>query len=172
MIAGLHIYDNFITENEEHELINYINNSEWNNELKRRTQHYGYKYPYDKTNILEKYKDIPIWCNNTIKKVSNLINSNVNQIIINEYNVGQGISPHIDNIKLFDNTIASLGLGSDCIMNFSHDDNVIPILFKRRTLIVLKDDARYIWKHSIPARSKDNGIKRNKRISITFRKTL
>lgn len=40
------------------------------------------------------------------------------QLIVNEYEPGQGINPHIDNIKLFKSDIASLSLGSDCIMIF------------------------------------------------------
>lgn len=39
-------------------------------------------------------------------------------MIINEYEPGQGISPHIDNINLFKDIIVSLSLSSDCIMIF------------------------------------------------------
>lgn len=43
-------------------------------------------------------------------------NIKFNQLIINEYNPGQGINPHIDNPILFSSPIVSLSLGSDCIM--------------------------------------------------------
>jgi alkylated DNA repair dioxygenase AlkB len=41
-----------------------------------------------------------------------------NQLIINEYEPGQGINPHVDNTTLFTDTVVSLSLGSEAIMNF------------------------------------------------------
>jgi len=41
-LPGLIIIPNFITKDEEEQLINEINNNEWNNDLHRLTQHYGY----------------------------------------------------------------------------------------------------------------------------------
>lgn len=43
------------------------------------------------------------------------------QLIINEYQPGQGINPHIDNVKLFAEPIVSLSLGSECIMEFDRE---------------------------------------------------
>jgi alkylated DNA repair dioxygenase AlkB len=42
------------------------------------------------------------------------------QVIINEYEPGQGISAHIDCVPCFDGTIASLSLGSSYVMEFSN----------------------------------------------------
>ena len=39
-------------------------------------------------------------------------------MIINEYEPGQGISPHIDHPALFDNIVVSLSLSSPVIMCF------------------------------------------------------
>lgn len=39
---GLTYIKDFITEDEELNLISFINSMEWNCELSRRTQHYGY----------------------------------------------------------------------------------------------------------------------------------
>ncbi len=40
------------------------------------------------------------------------------QLIVNEYQPGQGISPHIDNKTLFSDIIVSLSLGSNAVMIF------------------------------------------------------
>jgi hypothetical protein len=44
----------FISKEQEKELMAEINERKWNTSLKRRTQHYGYQYSYDKVNTLEK----------------------------------------------------------------------------------------------------------------------
>lgn len=41
-----------------------------------------------------------------------------------------------------------------------------------RSLLILKDDARYQWKHGIAAGKSDNGVKRQRRVSLTFRKVI
>jgi alkylated DNA repair protein alkB family protein 8 len=48
--------------------------------------------------------------------------------------------------------------------------NIYEKVLEPKSLLVLQSDARYKWKHSIPARKKDNNIPRSKRISLTFRK--
>jgi len=55
-------------------------------------------------------------------------------------------------------------------MEFSQDG--IPkkeILLMPRSLVMIYGEARNKWKHSIPARLKDNGTERARRISLTFR---
>ena len=50
------------------------------------------------------------------------------------------------------------------------------ILIPRRSIYILKDDARYKWKHGIPGRKYDMidnmKIARNTRVSITFRNVI
>jgi alkylated DNA repair dioxygenase AlkB len=41
------------------------------------------------------------------------------QGIVNEYEPGQGIAPHVDCVPCFADTIASLTLGSSCLMEFT-----------------------------------------------------
>jgi hypothetical protein len=42
----------------------------------------------------------------------------------------------------------------------------------RRSIVILQKNARYKWRHSIDARKMDNGVKRGKRVSITFREAV
>ena len=98
------------------------------------------------------------------------------QVIINEYNPGQGISPHIDCIPCFGGVICSLSLLSPCIMDFKKGKDKHQILLKPRSLLIMKDEARYEWKHSIASRKSDNinGTKtpRKRRVSMTFRTVI
>jgi hypothetical protein len=59
IIKGMIYLPEFITQNEEKELVLYLMEKEWNTSLKRRTQHYGYTYSYDKNNTLEAAQPIP-----------------------------------------------------------------------------------------------------------------
>ena len=92
------------------------------------------------------------------------------QVIINEYKPGQGISPHIDCESCFGPRIFSLSLGSAAIMEFTLQGKPKKeIVLDQRSLVMMYGEARSIWKHSIPARLKDKGIERGVRISLTFR---
>jgi alkylated DNA repair dioxygenase AlkB len=99
------------------------------------------------------------------------------QAIINEYLPGQGISAHVDCVPCFDKEIASLSLGSACVMEFTHaHHNKQTKVLEPCSLFVLSGAARYEWQHCIPARKSDMisniKINRARRVSITFRKVI
>lgn len=174
-IKGLLYHPNFITEQQELALIAQIDQQPWMTNLKRRVQHYGYEYDYNIRNIGSKYLgELPSWLQTLCEQLqtSGIFNSELNQVIINEYMAGQGISPHIDCIPCFGDTICSLSLGSECVIDFIKDEK-IPILLERRSLISITDEARFLWKHGIAGRLTDSfqgrKISRTRRISLTFR---
>jgi alkylated DNA repair dioxygenase AlkB len=171
-MQGLTYIKDFITEKEESELLDFINSMEWNNKLSRKTQHYGYKYNYNLKNTIEKTNPIPKQFAFILNKLKSQFNKEFDQLIINHYEIGQGISPHIDNKILFDDSIVSISMGSNCIMKFTNKDTIIDQLLERRSLVSLQGDARYKWKHSIPSRKSDNKDMRGVRISMTFRKVI
>lgn len=173
-IDGLTYIENFINDNEEKDLIEFLDNQIWNNDLQRRTIHYGYKYDYFEKNKLDETLPIPFELFFIKEKIENHLNKTFNQIIVNEYNPGQGIYSHIDNINLFDEIIVSLSLNSDIIMDFinTNQNHIEHLLLKKNSIVILQNNARYTYKHGIKARKSDNGIKRNRRISITFRNVI
>lgn len=181
-IDGLSMLHNFITENEEQILIDKIDNSFWIDDLKRKVQHYGYRYNYKTRRIDESLHigDLPGWMQPVINKIQDL-DSNIDpikQVIINNYEIGQGIAPHIDCEPCFGNYIISLSLMSDIVMQFKHQDNgeIINIKLPRRSLTIIKDDARYKFTHGIAQRKRDNFngsiASRSRRISMTFRSII
>jgi alkylated DNA repair dioxygenase AlkB len=162
---GLSIFENFIDEKEEKELLEFIYNQQWSNALSRRVQHYGYEYSYFPPYTVKKTVEIPEIFQNYI----NQIDESFNQVIVNEYLPGQGIGKHVDHKKLFGDTISSLSLGSATTMIFSYGKEKYEYYIKPRTLIIMEDDARWKYAHEIPARKKDNDIERKTRVSLTFR---
>lgn len=123
---------------------------------------------------------LPLWANEIAKRLKNdgYFKHTPDQVIVNEYMPGQGITAHIDCEPCFENTVISLSLASDTTMIFTNEasDEKIPIVLRKRSLVVLKGESRYNWKHSIPARRSDkiNGktVKRQRRISLTFRRVI
>lgn len=177
-IQGLQYIPNFISEDEETKLVQTINQQEWLTDLKRRVQHYGWKYDYTARRVTEDLRigELPNWLMKYSEKLQEIFGQTPDQIIINEYEPGQGISTHVDCVPCFGEVIASLSLGSACVMDFTNDKQKESLWLEPRSLIVLKDDARYEWKHSIPARKSDKQqsvkIPRGRRLSLTFRTVI
>lgn len=181
-ISGLTYIPDFISAQEQDSLLAHIDQQYWLTDLKRRVQHYGYKYDY-KARAMgnDAYLgQLPDWLLSVSKKLhdDDIFSSVPDQVIINEYLPGQGISAHIDCVPCFADTIASLSLGSPCIMDFSNPKTgeKNSIVLEERSLIVLSGPARYEWQHAIPARKSDviDSIKteRTRRVSLTFRNVI
>ena len=181
-IEGVSYIEDFISRDEEQALISAIDRQSWLADLKRRVQHYGYKYDYKERKVTDDsyIGDLPDWIMPIARRLhdQSIFKAIPDQAIVNEYEPGQGISAHIDCVPCFDDTIASLSLGSAAIMQFTHPQSGIKEDFylKERSLVVLSGPARYEWTHAIPARKSDvvNGFKieRGRRISLTFRKMI
>lgn len=175
-ISGLIYLPEFITEFQEKYVVQEIDKNPWSNELKRRVQHYGYKYDYTKKNINASMRVDPLcpWMKVYANKLKNYFEEIPDQAIINEYLPGQGIARHIDCQPCFKKTIASLSLLSSCILEFTSkkDQTKHELLLEPRSLLILSGEARYEWFHGIPARKEDHGIQRQRRISVTFRNVI
>lgn len=181
-IAGLTYIADYINESTEVALLEVIDSQPWINDLKRRVQHYGWRYDYKARNVTSDLRigALPDWLQHYaagLKQVG-LFSKTPDQVIINEYQLGQGISTHIDCVPCFADTIASLSLGSPCVMDFTHGktDEKSSLLLEPRSLMVMSGDARYVWQHAIAGRKTDryNGqiMQRTRRISLTFRKVI
>jgi alkylated DNA repair dioxygenase AlkB len=181
-IEGLTYIPDFITPAEKAALISTIDQQPWLSDLKRRVQHYGWKYDYtarrvDKSMRLE---PLPDWLIDYCQRLYNdgLFPKIPDQVIINEYQPGQGIAPHVDCVPCFEETIASLSLGSHCVMEFTNPatGEKTNHLLEPRSLLIFSCNARYQWKHGIAARKADKYdgqiIQRGRRVSLTFRNVI
>lgn len=183
VVPGLLYIPNFITQKEHDNLLQEIDKLEWLKDLNRRVQHYGYKYDYKKRSIdmtmkLGPFPDFIKYITNKLIE-NKMINFLPDQAIINDYQIGQGISPHIDCEPCFENTIISLSLNSVCLMDFYNKkdtEKTFQKFIEPRSLLILQDEIRYEWLHGIRANKSFNfegrKFKRERRVSITFRKVL
>lgn len=182
-VEGLELNSDFISEQEEKELLKQIDSNAWLKDLSRRVQHYGYKYDYRARKIDNSFflGKLPEWLQSIALRIydENLIDFIPDQAIINEYEPGQGIASHIDCEPCFGDVIISLSLGSACVMNFERQPNSkekIELLLEPRALLIMKGPSRYNWYHGISPRKNDRFndevIKRGRRVSVTFRKVI
>jgi alkylated DNA repair dioxygenase AlkB len=175
-ISGLTYIPSYISSEYQEKLLKIIDTQEWNLDLKRRTQHYGYKYDYTSRSIDPSYYlgDMPYWIDELCSKLHRdaIFIEKPDQVIINEYMPGQGIVPHLDCATCFGGIICSLSLASGCVMDLINGDAEKSIYLEPQSLLILKSDSRYKWKHGIAARKSDNGVKRQRRLSLTFREVI
>ncbi|KAG1906825.1 uncharacterized protein F5891DRAFT_1124817 [Suillus fuscotomentosus] len=99
------------------------------------------------------------------------------QAILNLYHPGEGISPHVDLLRRFDDGIIGVSFGKAGPLDRNHWD----LYLEERSVLVLSEDARYNWTHGIDGKHKDfvsggidgqgepDWIDRGTRLSITFR---
>ncbi len=174
---GARLQLEFITPEKEQELLQTLSKEPWYAALGRRVIHYGSMYRYFGSEPDRKVDSIPNWIP-PITIGDKTMSDFFNQIIVNEYNPGQGIAQHTDHTAQFGDTIATLSLGSAIVMDLQSSNKKISLLLPRRSLLTLQGDARYKWKHGIAKRLHDTipgtgtRIKREKRISITYRNDL
>lgn len=169
-IPGLQYHERFLSEEDAIDVLQRINSHGQQEDISRRTQQYGFKYPYQRSVSVERCEPIPSFLQPLVCTVSNMTGCNFDQIIINEYEPGQGIRPHIDAPNLFGNTIISISLGSRVIMYFDKGSEREELLLDPGSMLILTGESRYLWKHSIPNRKSDLGLKRGRRVSITIRR--
>lgn len=181
-VPGLDYISAFVSAEVEQKILHALDEEPWLGDLERRVQHYGYRYNYKSRRIDETMRvgELPLWL---VKLGERMVKWGIfevtpDQVIVNEYLPGQGITSHVDCEPCFGDTVASLSLGSGCFMDFTslESGEKLPVWLERRSLVVLKGDSRYCWQHGIAKRKKDvvngNGVERTKRVSLTFRKVI
>lgn len=111
---GLTYLENYIQEDEAVKLVHEIDAAPWRTDLKRRVQHYGYRYDYKARQARrEDYLgSLPDLLQHLAERLTSEghFQAVPDQVIVNEYLPGQGISAHIDCQPCFGETIASLSL--------------------------------------------------------------
>ncbi|CAL9195187.1 unnamed protein product [Musa hybrid cultivar] len=127
--------------------------------------------------------ELPSFVSNILQKILSFPglgrdqNKEMDQLTVNEYPCGVGLSPHIDTHSAFDELIFSLSTAGPCIMEFRrypegtwchptafvneiHEDTPLlssyiirkAIFLPPRSMILMSGEGRYAWHHYIPHR--------------------
>jgi alkylated DNA repair dioxygenase AlkB len=171
-VPGLGYRAEYITRDEERELIAAIDAEPWRTEWQRRRQVYGIAYG----SAVKEPTPFPPWLARLADRVARdgWLDDAIANAVINEYVPGQGIGAHRD-YPAFGPTVVAVSLGSACLLELHPPDGTAKHVLdvEPRSLWVLGGEARSAWRHGIAARQADviHGVKRPRarRISVTFR---
>lgn len=178
-VPGLALSPGYLKVDRQKQLLATVDAEPWRDDLRRRVQHYGYRYDYRRRSVgPDSYLGpLPRWAQEIAERLvdDTPIERTPDQLIVNEYMPGQGISAHIDCVPCFGPVVLSISLGSACVMTFAEPatGESVHVLVEPGVLLVMSGDARYRWRHSIAPRSSDvlggRRIERQRRVSLTFR---
>lgn len=174
----------YVSLEEQVALLAEIDSLAWSNELRRRVQHYGYKYDYTNKSVNTSMAvgSMPKLCEALAARMfaDGTFGKMPDQLIVNEYLPGQGIAPHVDCVPCFEETIVSISLGDAYTMDFSRmvmeDGESVKqthsLLLEVGSLVRIKGHARYGWRHGIAAKMTEGGRVRQRRVSLTYRTVI
>ncbi len=178
-IPGYLYISKFLSQDEAEALYHWLDTRPpevWMRDLSRRVIHYGWRYDYTNRRISPDLYigPLPERCATLAERLyseTGKFQEIPNQVIVNEYEPGQGIAMHADHHS-FGPTVAMISLGDSWSMDFLHERTGLK---QTRVLdvgsaLVLSDEARREWRHGIAKRKKEpDGRRRSTRVSLTFR---
>lgn len=179
-IEGLSLFERWLDDAPARALVEAIDAMPWREDLARRVQHYGWRYDYKARSIDPSMKlgPLPSWAKSLAERIQREgLSAEPEQVIVNEYLPGQGISAHIDCVPCFGPVVLSLSLGSACTMDLRDTDAlsapVRSVRLEPGSMLVLAGAARTRFSHAIAGRKSDivdgKRIARQRRVSVTFR---
>ncbi|MET8100825.1 alpha-ketoglutarate-dependent dioxygenase AlkB [Streptomyces sp. NPDC005236] len=185
-VPGLRYIADWLDPDACQEMLARIEGGAWSTELRRRVQHYGHRYDYGRRSVAAGSRAeadapaLPSWALRQAARMAGegIMDRRADQVIVNEYEPGQGISAHVDCVPCFGPVVAAISLGSGCVMDFTHpgDGKKTGVHLARGSLCVMTGPARYDWRHGIAARKSDPAgvgrVPRGRRVSVTFRTVL
>lgn len=177
-IPGLTYVADFLSPTEHREVLLSVDQLPWRDDLKRRVQHYGYRYDYkarrvDRSMYLGHLPTFAVPIAARLAEAG-IVESVPDQLIVNEYLPGQGISAHIDCEPCFGEHIVMVSLGWAYEMQFiqSATRECRSVLLATGSAVAIAGEARHKWLHQIKAVKSDRGIRRQRRVSLTFRNVV
>lgn len=185
-IPGLVGETEFITEERERRIVDYLDQGEWSAVTpgavsSRRVQQFGYAYGYNSRSVsntpISPLEGDILEIAQYLQRTGWLPEGDL-QCIVNEYRRNQGISPHTDSPQ-FGPIVVTISLLENSVMTFTHnsDGRTEEVYLPRRGILVLEGEARYNFKHSInsrvtyltPTGQRVTKSQDYRRISLTYR---
>ena len=182
---GLHYLPELLSPQQQQDAVRHVDAAvdQWRNDLRRRTQHYGWIYDYRAKVITpDQYLGaLPDWLRDIAANVyenavdpetgARLFDRMPEQCIVNEYVGAQGIAEHTDHPG-FGPAIATVSLISEWPMLFAprYRQQTRPVSLKTGSCLTMTGPSRHVWTHQIERDRRRPRTQR--RLSLTFRTVL
>ena len=176
---GLLYFKDIIDEKYKNLLFCFLDDQKWKtlseSKNSRKVQHYGYLYDYKSGKTTVKTDPIPSEFQELIECIKEKCGDEkceFNQVIVNNYEKGQGISAHTD-VKEYGEIIGCFTIGGGATMRFSKGDQKYDLYVNPNSLYIMTGDSRHNWKHEMLSRKSDvvDGVK-IERVCISVKKEL
>lgn len=161
---GVFLWENFISEEEEVELVRQMDQNQWHlSQSGRRKQDFGPKVNFKKRKVqMGNFKGLPAVSQKLVvrmhQKEALSDFSPVEQCNL-DYSPerGSAIDPHLDDTWLWGERLVTINLLSDTTLSMSLEQDLaqevqVAVALPRRSLVVLYGQARHTWKHAINRR--------------------
>ncbi|XP_038146303.1 alpha-ketoglutarate-dependent dioxygenase alkB homolog 4 isoform X2 [Cyprinodon tularosa] len=163
---GVFLWEDFITEEEEKELVGHMDQDVWNpSQSGRRKQDYGPKVNFKKRKVrLASFNGLPALSQKLVLRMQQVPNLEdfqpVEQCNLDYHpQRGSAIDPHLDDSWLWGERLVTLNMLSDTVLTMSLEQGLpeqgltgevcVAVRLPRRCLVVLYGEARHRWKHAI-----------------------
>jgi alkylated DNA repair dioxygenase AlkB len=175
-IPGFTLRKDYVSAEEQRELLAHIEHGPWETDWRRRIQQYGLGYAGEHGTKATWLRDFPEWLVAFARRVAEDAGFErfPENCVINEYIPQLGIGPHRD-YGAFGDKIACVSLGSDIVTDFRNPKTGrrVSVHVPARSFWIVSGEARWEWQHGIAARLTDlihgERRRRERRVSITFR---
>ncbi|ELU08273.1 hypothetical protein CAPTEDRAFT_150134 [Capitella teleta] len=158
-LQGIHLFENFISADEEKELCDRINCTAWVvSQSGRRKQDYGPKVNFKRKKVkLASFSGLPSYSEPFIQRMlqlPQLSDFTPVELCNLEYSRerGSAIDAHFDDFWLWGERLLTINMVSDTVYTMTNEGlprTEILIHFPRFAFIVMMGEARYEWKHAI-----------------------
>jgi alkylated DNA repair dioxygenase AlkB len=185
-VPGLYYFPNWISSETQKQLLNEINQRQWDDRITIKSQHYGFKYTIAKSfyigrDTLQPTEPIPDIFTPITQSIRDEM-SNITdippevaeipfgQLMVNSYRVNQGLAPHIDHQKIFGAVIAVVSLQGKTIIQFKKGAHVADVTIEPYSLYIMSGASRYEYTHRVSSTgSVASDTEPETRISLVFR---
>ncbi|KAM4546194.1 alpha-ketoglutarate-dependent dioxygenase alkB homolog 4 [Fundulus diaphanus] len=163
---GVFLWENFISEEEEKELIGSMDQDVWNpSQSGRRKQDYGPKVNFKKRKVrVADFNGLPALSQKLVLRMQQQPNLKgfqpVEQCNLDYHpQRGAAIDPHLDDSWLWGERLVTVNMLADTVLTMSLEPGLpergltgevqVAVRLPRRCLVVLYGEARHRWKHGI-----------------------
>ncbi|XP_008304498.1 alpha-ketoglutarate-dependent dioxygenase alkB homolog 4 [Stegastes partitus] len=163
---GVFLWENFISEEEEKELINTMDQDQWNlSQSGRRKQDFGPKVNFKKRKVrISNFSGLPALSQTLVLRMQQEPSlagfQPVEQCNLDYHpQRGSSIDPHLDDSWLWGERLVTVNMLSNTTLTMSLEEGLpklglpeevhVAVHLPRRCLVVLYGEARHRWKHAI-----------------------